>query len=298
MSRIHSRLVTRLLLLVVVGFFATQASHAQFENAKIEFFPGGNEHPKSFSEIIPVGKPLADPVVRKEAKGETQKDTNVFFRISWPTPLAEDQRASLVIMDDQGRRVTTQGHPFIDKGATSVSGRFILKRGGYSLRLASSDDEDQVYVQRAFKVVDEAGKTSEAFVSNSAKIWICEDTDDNLAPLRFTGDPDKRVFNWSAGKDFNILVVNPKPFNVNQLLTVIHRQNADGTDGRFVSELQTTTLEDTTSTWASSGGVTEGGRGLEPGRYTVYVIDVYKRDVSEHNGNFTDYFAKATLIVR
>jgi len=35
-----------------------------------------------------------------------------------------------------------------------------------------------------------------------------------------------------------------------------------------------------------------------PACYSVYIIDWRKREVSEHNGNLTEYFAKMTLTVK
>ena len=37
---------------------------------------------------------------------------------------------------------------------------------------------------------------------------------------------------------------------------------------------------------------------LPAGAYTLYVIDRRKREVSEHRGNLTEYFAKTVLTVK
>ncbi|MCC6132439.1 MAG: hypothetical protein IT186_21150 [Acidobacteria bacterium] len=271
---------------------------AQFDGAKIEIFASGKPSPKNFSDRIPEGAPLPDPVRLKPAAKPT--DCNLFYRVTWTKPLAQDERAYAVVVDEKGRMVSAQGKPFVDKGARELTGCYTLKDGSYKLRLASRDDYEKSYVERPFAVG--SGKAAGAATATggigTSRVWICDDTDDDLKPLKFSGDPEKGLMSWPSGKDFNILVKNSKSFNVNQIKIVIHHQNADGSDGKFVFETRSDTLRDTSTMWASTGGITPGSRGLEPGAYTVYVIDDHQGEVYEHKGGFSEYFSRIKLTVK
>lgn len=131
------------------------------------------------------------------------------------------------------------------------------------------------------------------------RFWICKDTDDNWNPVGATGDPDKHekdkppVFKWKANENFNILIKNPKGKKFGGYLGfVVHKQNADLTDGDFIDERLIEAADDSTM-WAS----TEGMFKLPAGTYNVWIISWDNRDVNFHTGNFKKFLSKVTLKV-
>ena len=135
--------------------------------------------------------------------------------------------------------------------------------------------------------------------NGKASLWICADTDDNWKPVGATGDPEKHekdkppVFTWKSDKDFNILIKNPKGVKFGGYLGfVVHKQNADLTDGDFIDERLIEAADDSTM-WASVGGMYK----LKAGVYNVWIISWDQRDVNFHTGNFKKYMAKVTLKV-
>lgn len=132
-----------------------------------------------------------------------------------------------------------------------------------------------------------------------ARVWICADTNDDWNPVGATGDPEKHekgkppVFTWKAGKQFNVLIKNPKGVKFGGYLGfVVHKQNADLTDGDFVDEKLIESSDDSTM-WASTEGIFK----LEAGVYNIWIIHWGDRDVNYHSGNFKKYLAKVTLKV-
>ncbi|MBS1715180.1 MAG: hypothetical protein JST30_12675 [Armatimonadetes bacterium] len=135
--------------------------------------------------------------------------------------------------------------------------------------------------------------------NGKAKLWICKDTDDDWKPVGATGDPEKHekgkppVYTWKADEPFNILVKNPKGVKFGGYLGfVVHKQNADLTDGDFIDERMIESADDSTM-WAS----TEGMFKVPAGTYNVWIIRWDQRDVNYHSGNFKKYLAKVTLKV-
>jgi len=121
-----------------------------------------------------------------------------------------------------------------------------------------------------------------------AQLTVCRDVDDNWNPV---GPSDT----WPANKTFNVLLISPTPFKADFIGFIIFKQGPDGKDVEFVNEWQQT-VENAEK--ARKYCTTEGLTSLPTGKYTLYAIDWTKREVSEHNGNLTDYFAKITLTVK
>lgn len=133
-----------------------------------------------------------------------------------------------------------------------------------------------------------------------AKLWICENTDDDWNPIKPAKYIEKeKVYEWPAGKKFDVLIKNNgKPFGVTFLGIIIHEQGADGKDTGFFDEWMTDTLDDKKTTmWATVGGLGKSDT-LKPGRYSIYIIDWTKRQVNFHPGDFKDYFAKITVVIK
>jgi len=98
---------------------------------------------------------------------------------------------------------------------------------------------------------------------------------------------------WTANAPFNVLFVNPVAAGVDFIGIVFHKQGADGKDVAFMNEYQQNIGEENRK-YATIGDELR----LPAGVYSVYIIDWRKREVSEHRGNLTEYFAKTTLTVK
>ena len=127
-----------------------------------------------------------------------------------------------------------------------------------------------------------AGATTAA---GEGKLTFCKDTDDHWKPI----EPSDT---WAAQQPFNVLVELPEPVELDFMGFIFYKQGPDGKDVEFVSEYQMQVQNK-----ARKFSTTEGLR-LPVGTYSVYAIDWTKREVTEHRGNLTEYFAKGKLTVK
>jgi hypothetical protein len=152
-----------------------------------------------------------------------------------------------------------------------------------------------------FALIGAAGSqgTAQTEEKKTAKFSICESVDDDWKAVGEKWNEKEKVFEWTAGKNFNIMIKNNgKTFGVSFLGIIIHTQGADGKDNGFVDEFQSDPIDDQKSTmWATTEGMPKS-EWIKPGRYTIYIIRWDKREPLEHNGNFKEYFSKATLVVK
>ena len=135
--------------------------------------------------------------------------------------------------------------------------------------------------------------------SGQGSLWICKEIDDDWKPVGSTtsAKSNNRLFTWKANEGFNILIKNkPKtPIGTLFIGIIIHKQGEDGRDVGFVNEWMSDQLaENETTMW----GTVQPPTSLPAGRYTIYIIDWYTREINEHNGNLTQYFAKITVVVK
>ena len=98
---------------------------------------------------------------------------------------------------------------------------------------------------------------------------------------------------WAANAPFNVLFENPAPVGVDFIGIIFYKQGAGGKDTEFVNEYQQN-IGDKNRKYATVGDELR----LPAGTYSVYIIAWGKREVMEHNGNLTEYFAKTTLTVK
>jgi hypothetical protein len=117
-------------------------------------------------------------------------------------------------------------------------------------------------------------------------VSICKEIDDDWGCV---GESSQ----WQANKPFNVLFVNPNPVGVSFIGIVFHLQDASGKDVKFINEYQQD-MGETNRKYATVGE----DLSLPAGTYSVYIIRWDKRENLVHNGNFTEYFAKATLTVK
>jgi hypothetical protein len=160
--------------------------------------------------------------------------------------------------------------------------------GKYFVRMANYYDKSQVWATAAFEVGED--KVGPRAVGNTAagqgRVSICKEVDDDW---KCVGQSSQ----WAANAPFNVLFENPAPVGVDFIGIVFHRQGADGKDVDFVNEYQQN-IGETNRKYATVGDMLK----LPAGTYSVYIIAWGKRELLEHRGNLTEYFAKTTLTVK
>lgn len=217
-------------------------------------------------------------------------------------PMGKEQTLVIKVLTKDGEEERSTDLPVTPESTWVFTGFTMNKAGEYTMKLIVKST-DEVLAEEKFTVLpdDKGPRANGDQPSGQGFLWICESTDDDWKPVGATGDPttkDKEhIFTWPADKGFNILVKNKAkvPFGTLFLGIVIHNQGADGKDIGFVNEWQSDQLEENKATmWATVEPLTN----LKAGRYTVYVIDWYTREATEHNGNLKQYYAKVTLIVK
>ena len=122
--------------------------------------------------------------------------------------------------------------------------------------------------------------------SSSGKVSICKEIDDDW---KCVGQANQ----WAANAPFNVLFENPAPVGVEFIGIIFYRQSAGSKDAEFVNEYQQNIGEQNRK-YATVGDELK----LPAGTYSVYIIAWGKREVLEHRGNLTEYFAKTTLTVK
>jgi hypothetical protein len=172
---------------------------------------------------------------------------------------------------------------------TTAYARFTINTPGkYFVRLANYYNKSQVWAATDFTVgADTLGPRS---VGNTAagggKVWICKSVDDNWNCVGGANE-------WKANAGFDVLFKNPAPVGVDFIGIIFYKQDASGKDVEFINEYQQN-IGDKNRFYATGGNEIS----LPAGTYSVYVIAWGKREVMEHRGNLTEYFAKMTLTVK
>jgi len=172
---------------------------------------------------------------------------------------------------------------------TTAYARFTINTPGkYFVRLANYYNKSQVWATSDFTVgADTVGPRS---VGNTAagggKVWICKTVDDNR---NCVGDATE----WKANAGFDVLFKNPTPVGVDFIGIIFYKQDASGKDVEFTNEYQQN-IGDKNRFYATQNNEIS----LPAGKYSVYIIAWGKREVMEHRGNLTEYFAKMTLTVK
>jgi hypothetical protein len=287
-----SRFFKYVFLLAVVGFFS-QTAWAQFDGATATFYRSGKDNPTPNSTPYILGDPISGPV-ELEFKGT---EYNVYFQIKWNRPLAANFPGRVLVTNEKDEYQDQLNPRYLPKGLQDITHRFILRPGSYKLKIVQKENPETVYFSAPFTVIDKVGaRASGNQKSGQAQFWVCGKVDDDWNPVNPAGNAGR--FALRAGQPFEILIKNNgKPFGTYFLGIIIHTQGPDGSDTGFVTEFQTDPINDTTTKWATEGGL-PGLNSLPAGTYTIYVIDWYKRQVNEHSGNFTEYYSKATVVVR
>jgi hypothetical protein len=172
---------------------------------------------------------------------------------------------------------------------TTAYARFVINEPGkYFLRLANYYNKAQVWAQSDFTVgADTVGpRATGNQAAGQGKVWICKSVDDNW---NCVGGSNQ----WPANAGFDVLFKNPVPVAVEFIGIVFYKQDASGKDIEFMNEYQQN-IGEKNRFYATSGNSIS----LPAGTYSVYIIAWDKRQVYEHRGNMTEYFAKMTLSVK
>ncbi len=164
----------------------------------------------------------------------------------------------------------------------------INKPGKYFVRMVNTLDRSQVWATADFTVGEDtvgpraAGNTA----AGQGKVSVCKEIDDDW---KCVGQSSQ----WAADAPFNVLFENPSRVGVDFIGIVFYRRGADGKDAEFVGEYQQNIGMDSRR-YATVGGELK----LPAGAYSVYIIAWGKREVLEHRGNLSEYFAKTVLTVK
>lgn len=190
--------------------------------------------------------------------------------------------------DADGEHVQYVDYTATPHHTTAYAQLTINKPGRYFVRMANYFDKSQVWATADFAVGEDtvgaraAGNTA----AGQGKVSICQEIDDDW---KCAGQSNQ----WAANTPFNVLFENPSQVGVDFIGIVFYRRGADGKDVEFVNEYQQN-IGMESRRYATVGNELK----LPAGTYSVYIIAWGKREVLEHRGNLTEYFAKTVLTVK
>ena len=190
--------------------------------------------------------------------------------------------------DADGEYVQNIDYAASPRHTTAYAKLTINTPGKYFVRMANYYDKSQVWATADFNVGEDrvgaraAGNTP----AGQGKVSICKEIDDDW---KCVGQSNQ----WAANSPFNVLFENPAPVGVDFIGIIFYKQGADGKDAEFVNEYQQNIGEQNRK-YATVGDMLK----LPAGTYSVYIIAWGKRELLEHHGNLTEYFAKTTLTVK
>ena len=172
---------------------------------------------------------------------------------------------------------------------TTAYARFTINTPGkYFVRLANYYNKAQVWATSDFTVgADTVGaRATGNTASGQGRVWICKSVDDNWNCVGGSNE-------WKANAGFDVLFKNPTPVGVEFIGIIFYKQDASGKDVEFINEYQQNIGEKNRFYATENNEIS-----LPAGTYSVYIIAWGKREVMEHRGNLTEYFAKMTLAVK
>lgn len=241
---------------------------------------------KQYGALVVETAACVNPTKTFEPKGTLR---NVHVVATFPAVPTGARITFLVTENDAGG----QEVQYVDYWAsphhtTAYAQLTINKPGKYFVRMANYFDKSQVWAATDFAVGEDrvgaraAGNTA----AGQGKVSICKEVDDNW---KCVGQSNQ----WAANAPFNVLFENPAPVGVDFIGIVFHRRDVQGKDVAFVQEYQQNIGMDSRR-YATVGNELR----LPAGTYSVYIIAWGKRELMEHSGNLTEYFAKTVLTVK
>lgn len=214
---------------------------------------------------------------------------NVFMVATFPpVPTGAALAFKITKNDADGEYVHMLYYTVTQHHKTAWAEATINQPGKYFVQMMNYYPPNQVWGTATFTVGED--KVGPRATGNTAagggKVEICKEVDDNWKCVEASNQ-------WKANTPFNVFFENPVAARVDFIGIVFHKQGADGKDVEFVNEYQQTSVARIESMRPSAIQLR-----LPAGVYSVYIIDWRKREVSEHKGNLTEYFAKTTLTVK
>jgi hypothetical protein len=190
--------------------------------------------------------------------------------------------------DASGEDVQYVDYTATPQHTTAYARLTINKPGKYFVRMANFLDKSQVWATADFVVgADTVGaRAAGNTAAGQGKVNVCKEIDDDW---KCVGQSNQ----WAANTPFNVLFENPSPVGVDFIGIVFFKRGADGKDVAFVNEYQQN-IGMESRRYATVGDELK----LPAGIYSVYIIAWGKREVMEHRGNLTEYFAKTVLTVK
>lgn len=190
--------------------------------------------------------------------------------------------------DANGEYVQNVDYAASSHHTTAYARLTINTPGKYFVRMVNYYDKSQVWATADFAVgVDTVGaRAAGNTAAGQGKVSICKEIDDNW---KCVGQSNQ----WAANSPFNVLFENPTPVGVSFIGIIFYKQGADGKDADFINEYQQD-IGETNRKYATVGEMLK----LPAGTYSVYIIAWGKRELMEHRGNLTEYFAKTVLTVK
>ena len=214
---------------------------------------------------------------------------NVHIMYSFPkVPTGTALTFMITKNDADGEYVENKDYQVSPQHTTAYVQFTINTPGKYFVRLANYYNKSQIWATSDFTVgADTVGpRSSGNTAAGGGQVWICKTVDDNWNCVGGSNE-------WPANKGFDVLFKNPTPVGADFIGIIFYKQDAGGKDVEFINEYQQN-IGETNRKYATVGDELR----LPAGVYSVYIIDWRKREVSVHNGNLTEYFAKMTLTVK
>ncbi len=241
---------------------------------------------KQYGALVVETAACVNPTKAFSPKG-TLRNVNILS--TFPAVPTGARITFLITKDDaDGESVQYVDYSASTHHTTAYARLTINTPGKYFVRMANYFDKPQVWATTDFTVGEDtvgpraAGNTA----AGQGKVSICKEVDDDW---KCVGESNE----WKAREPFNVYFKNPAPVGVDSIGIVFYKQGADGKDVEFVNEYQQN-IGETNRLYATTGDQIS----LPAGVYSVYIIAWGKREVLEHRGNLSEYFAKTVLTVK
>jgi hypothetical protein len=217
----------------------------------------------------------------------TLRNVNIVYSFP-PVPTGAGVTFMVTKNDANGEYVQNIDYAVSPNHTTAYARLTINTAGKYFVRLANYYNKAQVWAVTDFTVgADTIGPRAAGNTpAGQGKVSICKEIDDKW---NCVGEASE----WRAQAGFNVLFKNPTPVGTEFIGIIFYKQAPDGKDVEFMNEYQQN-IGEKNRFYATTGSEIS----LPAGTYSVYIIAWGKREVMEHRGNLTEYFAKTTLTVR
>lgn len=227
-----------------------------------------------------------NPIKTFSPKG-TLRNVNIVY--SFPAvPTGAGVTFMVTKNDADGEYVQNIDYSVSPKHTTAFARLTLNDPSKYFVRLVNYYNKAQVWAITDFTVgADTVGpRAAGNTASGQGKVWICKSVDDNWNCVGGANE-------WKANAGLDVLFKNPTAVGVEFIGIIFYKQDASGKDVEFINEYQQN-IGEKNRFYATTGNSIS----LTAGTYSVYIIAWGKREVMEHHGNLTEYFAKMTLTVR